>query len=59
MGARNPVASCGLHILVNEAAEPVRAKSLHPAGTTRLHGELGLIPPVEYEALHNAQTRAR
>jgi len=25
----------------------------------RLHGELGLIPPVEYEALHAAQTPAR
>ena len=25
----------------------------------RLHGELGLIPPVEYEAVHHAQTRAR
>lgn len=25
----------------------------------RLHGELGLVPPVEYEALHTAQTHAR
>jgi putative transposase len=25
----------------------------------RLHGELRLVPPVEYEALHDAQTRAR
>lgn len=25
----------------------------------RLHGELGLIPPVEFEAVHHAQTRAR